>query len=723
MKPHRSVMSLALTLALSLFAVLLTSNVLAQQADVATPAAGSNAVPRLVNFSGVLKDGDGHPLAQTSGVTFLFYKDEQGGAPLWLETQNVTPDKTGRYSVQLGASSKDGLPADVFASGEARWLAVQPAGQAEQARVILVAVPYAMKAADAETIGGLPPSAFVRSKDSDSLNHTGDSPKATTKGVKTASPFGTANYLPVWTSANIIQNSNLFQSAGGNLGIGTASPAATLDVHGTGNFTGLITFASGQTFPGAGTITGVTTGSGSGLTGGGTSGTLNLSLTNTCANKQVLQWNGSSWGCANLSGSGTVTSVGLSAPSSDFTVTGSPITTAGTLGLNWTVAPTSANTANAIVKRDASGSFNAGIINASTNSTTSAVTASSSSSSLGAVAIHGFDTNTASTFTVAVQGNSSSQIGAGVLGMKASFSSTGQSSIGNVSPGVWGDSPTDTGVYGTSDVLWGVYGLSNYVGVGGTSFTGVGVEGSSRDSIGVEGFTHEGNALWGYNQATAGATDTNSTLLLINNSPTSHYVIYAEDILGAHYVRTSSVGDLAATGSLVGASKNFKIDHPVDPTNKYLMHTSIESPDMKNMYDGVATLDENGEARVELPGYFEALNKDFRYQLTSIGAPGPNLYVAEEVSANHFGIAGGKPGAKVSWQVTGIRHDAWANANRSPVEVEKTARERGLYLHPEAFGEPVEKSVTYRNPAAGKQFLEIPQKHSQKVPVKQSAKQ
>ena len=479
------------------------------------------------------------------------------------------------------------------------------------------------------------------------------------------------------------------------------------------------------TSSGGGGITGINTAAGSGLIGGGNSGTLNLSLTNTCANKQVLQWNGSAWGCANLSGSGTVTSVGLSAPASDFTVSGSPVTTAGTLGLNWTVAPTSANTANAIVKRDASGSFNAGIINAATSSTTSAVTASSSSSSLGAIAIHGFDTNTASSFTVAVQGNSSSPLGAGVLGMKASLSSMGQSSIGNVNPGVWGDSPTDIGVYGTSDVYAGVAGRSsNYIGVTGQSQSGAGVAGYSTNagSIGTMGNSNEGNALYGYNQPAAAAADTNSTLLLINDSPTSHYVIYAEDILGAHYVRTSSVGDLAATGALIGASKNFKIDHPLDPTNKYLFHTSIESPDMKNIYDGVAVLDGNGEARVELPSYFEALNKDFRYQLTAIGAPGPNLYVAEEVSGNHFLIAGGKPGAKVSWQITGIRHDAWANANRSPVEVEKTENEKGLYLHPEAFGAPIEKSVTYHNRAAGKPFIERPKKALYKTTVEPSAK-
>ena len=199
-------------------------------------------------------------------------------------------------------------------------------------------------------------------------------------------------------------------------------------------------------------------------------------------------------------------------------------------------------------------------------------------------------------------------------------------------------------------------------------------------------------------------------------------MLYAEDYSGTRYVRTSSAGDLAATGALIGASKSFKIDHPLDPTNKYLFHTSIESPDMMNIYNGIVVLDSKGEASVALPSYFEALNKDFRYQLTAIGAPGPDLYVAEEVSGNHFLIAGGKsPEPKFPGK---SRHPSQcsANANRSPVEVEKTENEKGLYLHPEAFGAPIEKSVTYHNRAAGKQFLERPKKALYKLTVEPSAK-
>lgn len=117
----------------------------------------------------------------------------------------------------------------------------------------------------------------------------------------------------------------------------------------------------------------------------------------------------------------------------------------------------------------------------------------------------------------------------------------------------------------------------------------------------------------------------------------------------------------------VEGAKNFRIDHPLDPENKYLLHTSVESPDMKNVYDGVVTLDENGQAWVELPNWFEALNKDFRYQLTCIGGYAP-VYIAEKIQDNRFKIAGGKAELEVSWQVTGIRNDAWARANRRPIE-------------------------------------------------------
>jgi hypothetical protein len=294
--------------------LLLACFVLPMAAQQPVAASANVAVPTMVNFSGVLTDVSGRPLTGTVGVTFYLYKDSQGGAPLWMETQNVKADKAGHYTAALGAASSQGLPANLFASGEARWLGIQAQGQAEQPRVLLMSVPYAMKALDAETIGGKPASSFMLAPAA-----SGNSGKAANLPPGTITGSGTADFIPRFTGPTTVANSNIFETVGGNVGIATTTPAAKLDVAGTDDIrdtltlfpklthptlsvhgtafevshTGLVTFVSGQTFP----------------------------------------------------GTGTVTSVGLSAPASDFTVSGSPVTKSGTLGLAWTVSPTSVDTA------------------------------------------------------------------------------------------------------------------------------------------------------------------------------------------------------------------------------------------------------------------------------------------------------------------------------------------------------------------------------------------
>ena len=155
-------------------------------------------------------------------------------------------------------------------------------------------------------------------------------------------------------------------------------------------------------------------------------------------------------------------------------------------------------------------------------------------------------------------------------------------------------------------------------------------------------------------------------------------------------------GDVHVTGTLSKGAGAFKIDHPLDPENKYLYHSFVESPDMMNIYNGNVILDDQGEAVVELPDWFAALNQDFRYQLTCIGGFA-QIYIAEEISSNRFKIAGGNPGMKVSWQITGIRKDAYAEAHRIPVEEDKKGEERGTYLHPEAFGADEVLRSGYKN--------------------------
>lgn len=144
-------------------------------------------------------------------------------------------------------------------------------------------------------------------------------------------------------------------------------------------------------------------------------------------------------------------------------------------------------------------------------------------------------------------------------------------------------------------------------------------------------------------------------------------------------------GNVTIAGSIAKGAGTFKIDHPLDPENKYLYHSFVESPEMMNVYNGNATTDTEGNATVTLPDYFEALNMDFRYQLTPIGQFA-QVIVLEKVKDNQFKIKTDKPNVEVSWQVTGVRNDAYAKQNRVKVNVDKPESEKGKYLHPTAFG-------------------------------------
>jgi hypothetical protein len=184
------------------------------------------------------------------------------------------------------------------------------------------------------------------------------------------------------------------------------------------------------------------------------------------------------------------------------------------------------------------------------------------------------------------------------------------------------------------------------------------------------------------------------------NSPTSGSGVWVDDaswdgihVANAGFRAGYFGGSVTVVGFLTKLGGGFLIDHPLDPANKYLQHSFVESPEMKNVYDGVVTLDQDGQGWVELPDWFEALNEDFRYQLTAMGAPAPNLHVAHKIQHHRFKVAGGEPGMEVSWQVTGIRKDPWAQANRGPAEFEKPDSEKGYYLTPELYGLPTELSV------------------------------
>ena len=330
------------------------------------PAKTTASVPRLVKFSGTLTGSGGQPLSGAVGVTFALYEEERGGAPLWMETQNLRADGNGRYTATLGATTPDGLPAEPFTSGQAHWVGVQVEAQPEQPRVPLVSAPYALKAGDAETIGGLPPSAFVLaapptgSAASPSITTPAQAAiPADTPAAVTGS--GKADYIPLWSTATKLGSSALFQSGTGanaEIGINTATPASTLDVNGATTLGGATTLpatgtatatagndseplnlvasayntgageATAQTFrlqaEPVGNGTAATSGVLSLLYGSGTSAPAETGL-KIASNGQITFATGQGFPDT---GAGTVTSVGSGAG-----LTGGPITSSGTLSI------------------------------------------------------------------------------------------------------------------------------------------------------------------------------------------------------------------------------------------------------------------------------------------------------------------------------------------------------------------------------------------------------
>lgn len=869
-----------LLVGLTLLTALMGRQAGAQELPSTTQVSEAPAVvPHLIKFNGSVKDANGRPLTGVAGVTFALYKEEQGGAALWLETQNVQLDAAGRYSVQLGASKPEGLPTEVFASGEARWLGVQPDGQAEQSRVLLLSVPYALKAADAGTLGGFPPTAFVLANGDKTttasanigISSATSSAKNTVPANATVTGKGAANFVPIWDTTTDIIDSLIFQRSN-DVGINTTTPAATLDVNGKSDIrdtltlfpkgtdstlaingtsfkvdqTGNVTFVSGQTFPGTGTISGITTAATSGLQGGGTKGTLNLSvkaagITDTmlqhssltipvtapltgggsvslggtgaalaikpCPANQVLLSNGTTWSCA-AAGTGTVTGV----------TAGTDLTGGGgsgnvTLNLDTTKVPLLNSTNTFVGNQSITGNLS-DTGNVSVSGSVAGQTAIFAGNTPlftnilgvtqqgGGTAISGFASAT-SGVTFGISGVTSSPSGVGVSGEGGTgvagigYSSSGGTGVsGSGKYGVQGTSSVSSGAGGvfsntaTGEALsaqingrevFGVYpgatlvnggglivggnsasavvgdpgcgagfagigfgglsGCSNYslIGdskstylnrpLGGTLFfrenngtemviapggqIGIGTTGplnGQLNVVGANGFyggsfdgTGAGAAGVIANGGNGGSSDGGAGALFVGGSTSNSNAIpgdaidsYAGDNTGngtqswAGYFE----GNVGVNGTLEANAKNFKIDHPLDPANKYLNHTSVESSEMMNIYTGNVALDANGEATVQLPDWFEVLNRDFRYQLTCLGGFAP-VYIAQEIHNGEFRIAGGHLGMNVSWQVTAVRQDAWANAHRIPVEEEKNARERGYYLHPELYGAPEERSIQW----------------------------
>ncbi len=220
---------------------------------------------------------------------------------------------------------------------------------------------------------------------------------------------------------------------------------------------------------------------------------------------------------------------------------------------------------------------------------------------------------------------------------------------------------------------YGVFGQSSHTGTAG--------------NYGVYGFAkNNGGASYGV----YGISYNNT-----GSSTGNKYGVYGRASGGANnYAGYFSQGNVQVTNMISKGGGTFKIDHPLDPENKYLYHSFVESPDMMNIYNGNITTDAQGYATVTMPNYFNALNTDFRYQLTVMGTFAQAI-IKEKINGNSFVIQTNQPNIEVSWQVTGVRQDKFANANRVQVEVEKPADEKGLYLHSEAWGQSKDKDMNY----------------------------
>jgi len=497
-------------------------------------------VPNLVNFAGTLKDSRGHPIQSVTGVTFSLYAQEEGGVPLWLETQNVQADGKGNYTVQLGATKAEGLPLELFTSSTARWLGVQINGGEEQPRVLLVSVPYALKAADSQTLGGLPASAFMLAAPSNVGNN------ATTASTKVQSPSippppaaitgtGTANFLPRFTAAATIGNSAIFQTGASptaKIGINNSAPIAALDVSGAANINGQLTLPSNGIASAA---------------GGKLSQALNIRASafnsgSATAVQQNFQWVAEPTGNNTATPSGTLNLLFAQGSTT-------PVETGFRIGhkgiVSFASGQTFPGTGPGTIKGVTAGT---GLSGGGTSGTVTL----NNTGLLGLTAGTGIASSGGQTPTLSVD---STQVP--FLTTANSFSGT-QVAYSATGTGFQGESSSSYGVLGSSTSSYGVVGVT-------TSGNGVYGQVSVAPQAGVVGRQEDSSGNWGiYAFGNIGATGTKSSVVTVDNG-TRQVALYAVESPGVWFEDYGS-------GKLVSGVATVNID----PAYAQTVNTGVE---------------------------------------------------------------------------------------------------------------------------------------------------
>jgi hypothetical protein len=592
-------------------------------------------IPHTLSYQGLLTDTDG--VVREDDIysfTFRFYTSESGGTPIWSETQSLSVQK-GLFSAILGSVTPFG-PGVTF--DQQYWMSVEVAPDPELSpRIPLTAVGYSIRALNAEMAETVADNSISSSKIGDghvvrSINHLRDN--IIIQGAGGASVTTNGDTLTIAASGGGGSGIGALQNTDNTLDIiNPTGPTATVNIK-------VPLILSGSTEDAVASVTNNFSVGGYAIRG--------------------VSSNTSGYGIRGENSSGSSSGGGVSGSAyASIGVYGNSQLGYGVYGIalsnnvvNYGVYGESLSPSGyGVFGKNRSGT---GVRGESSSSTGYGVYGLNFSTTTGGTAIFGHSAN-----GNGVHGQTASPTGRGVYGMSTAGSGWGVHGENNT------NNSNARGVVGISNSGWGVTGLST---------SGTGVRGESN-GVAIRAVSHDGYALH----------STTGTGIAVYGSTDGNPNGYAGYFIGRVHV----------TGTVSKSAGSFKIDHPLDPENMYLYHSFVESPDMMNIYNGNVTLDAGGEAWVQMPEWFEALNMDFRYLLTAIGTPGPNLFIAQKIENNRFKIAGGLTGMEVSWQVTGIRKDVYAEKYRVPVEEDKPAEERGKYLFPEFYGQSKEMGIHY----------------------------